>query len=65
MKKQYINPSMSIFNVEMQNQLLAGSGINKSGDNVQSVGFGGDFNSETMVVKGRGGNVWGDDEEEF
>ena len=56
---------MSIFNVEMQNQLLAGSGINKSGDNVQSVGFGGDFNSETMVVKGRGGNVWGDDEEEF
>ena len=66
MKKQYINPTMSIFNVEMQNQLLAGSGVNKSGDTVQSVGISGsDFDSGSMVVKGRSGSVWGYDEEEF
>ena len=64
MKKTYINPTTSVFQMQMQQHVLAGSGVTKNASGeVQSVGIGGDFDSGSMVVKGRSGSVWGDDEE--
>ncbi|MBQ9667551.1 MAG: hypothetical protein IJV45_02220 [Prevotella sp.] len=62
MKKQYINPATSIFDIQMQHQVLAGSGgVTKNSDgDVESVGIGGDYDG-TSPIKSRGGSLWDED----
>lgn len=63
MKKTYINPTISVFQMQMQQHVLAGSGVTKNASGeVQSVGFGGDYDG-TSPIKSRQGSIWGDDEE--
>lgn len=63
MKKQYINPTTNIFEMQMENHVLAGSGITKSaaGD-VESVGVGGDYSGTGL--KSRQAGLWDDEDEE-
>ena len=61
MKKTYINPTISVFQMQMQQHVLAGSGVttNANGE-VQSVGFGGDYNGSG--IKSRQGSFWDDED---
>ena len=62
MKKTYINPTISVFQMQMQQHVLAGS-VGKDGNgDVQSVGFSGDYDG-TSPIKSRQGSIWDDDEE--
>lgn len=64
MKKQYINPTTYIFEMQMENHVLAGSGITKNASGeVESVGIGGgDYSGSGM--KSRQSGLWDDEEEE-
>ena len=62
MKKTYINPTISVFQMQMQHHVLAGSGVTTNSDgDVKSVGFGGDYGGSG--IKSRQGSFWDDDED--
>ena len=52
MKKQYNIPELSVFELNMTQQVLAGS-VKDNGDGTLTVGKGGDFSGESGDVLGR------------
>lgn len=61
MKKNYQTPSVKVMHVELSNQLMAGSGGQKTGI---SMGIGGDAGQGDTGAAKRSFSVWDDDEEE-
>ena len=63
MRKTYINPMTYVFQMQMQHHVLTGSGVTTNSDgDVESVGYGGDYDGNGF--KSRRGGFWDDDDDD-